>query len=132
MNERIVIRCIKCGFAEERNIKDMIKLHLEPICSKCNNIMVVEDDEIFDNDLPNILEGKEGVINSRGEYITKEMLNDMILTDSLKREIAQNGNQLIYDCIEKITNPIHRLKYRKYFLLAGGFIPKHKIKLERN
>ncbi len=128
MNDIIIIRCIKCGFAEEKNINDLMQTHLEPICPQCYNVMIVEDDDI-DDDLPNVFDQQENiVVNANGENLTKEELNEIILTDSFENEIRQYGNQLIYDHIEIVKNAIHRLKYRKYFLLAGGFIPKQKIK----
>jgi len=52
---------------------------------------------------------------------------DKIIVDTMEKEIKALGNNKCYEIIERLAEARTRIRYRKYFLLAGGFIPESEI-----
>lgn len=56
------------------------------------------------------------------EIIEKDLIN------SMKRQLTEIGNDKLWYMIEQIFyQPKTRLAYRKYFLKAGGQVPKREV-----
>ena len=53
---------------------------------------------------------------------------DRIIITTMEQEIKALGNQKCYEVIERLAEAKTRVRYRKYFLIAGGFIPESEVK----
>jgi len=59
------------------------------------------------------------------KYIAEELI-----LESMKQNIAEFGSTKVFSIIEdNFYKAKTRLRYRKYFLLAGGIAPESEIKL---
>jgi hypothetical protein len=54
-----------------------------------------------------------------------EQLVDAYIIERFKQQLKDNGNFIINQTIESITKADQRIRYRKYFLLAGGYVPEN-------
>jgi len=98
------------------------------VCSNCHYAKEVAYEDLFDRDCP-ICQG-ELAYDMATETLkteTKDDFVDKIIITQMEKEIKALGNQKCYEVIERLAEARTRVRYRKYFLLAGGFIPESEI-----
>lgn len=100
------------------------------LCSSCHYIKEVSYEDLFDRECP--LCGKEMKydINTATQEVKTEDFVDDVIVSTMEKELKALGNQKCYEIIEHLAEARTRARYRKYFLLAGGFIPESEIKEE--
>ena len=57
---------------------------------------------------------------------TEDFSEKLIIT-TMEQELKKLGNQKCYEVIENLAKAETRARYRKYFLLSGGYIPETEI-----
>ncbi len=67
------------------------------------------------------------IMEYEGDYLSEKELADYILTSRMEEEITALGNKKVWEVIERFDNYKTRLAYRKFFLKAGGVIPKSEV-----
>lgn len=97
-------KCNQCGY-------DYILIgnsfEYDKVCDLCGGEMILQDD--FEK-----VENGEDMI-------------DRLITEQIQLEINENGHTRCWEIIEAINRAETRARYRKYFILAGGIIPKPNI-----
>jgi len=112
--------CDICGYVIEYN-KDISGTQYEK-CSICGGKLISEeqmkekeeiarltDEDTKDDDLTPKEDAEEAVIE--------------FLTLAMQKNLREVGNDRTYHFIEEITKAETRAKHRKFFILAGGYIP---------
>jgi len=110
--------CDKCGITVEFGYNKQDK----GICPICQGKLIIEhdmqekeeiarltDEDTKDDDLTPKQDAEEAVIE--------------FLTFAMQKNLREVGNDRTYHFIEEITKAETRAKHRKFFILAGGYIP---------
>ena len=100
---------------------------LKLLCKNCDYQIEIFESEIADNTECPLCE-HELILDEEKSEIKDENLRiiiDKMLIDRMKKEINSLGNQRAYEIIERMRISATRVRYRKYFLLAGGEVPQN-------
>jgi hypothetical protein len=97
--------CPKCGYEKDLPIIKDIFYDIDDFqCSMCNSLLRQKDD----TELKQLLE---------------QIAEDTILT-GMRHNIDTLGNNKTYELIESLFHkPEQRIRFRKFFFLAGGVMP---------
>jgi len=101
----------------------MKKIRLK--CEKCNYEIEILETEIEYNTECNLCNGK--MIYFENTVETDNIAMDKMIIYQLENDIRYLGNNRAFEIIEEIQRPEIRIRYRKYFLLAGGSIPEKEL-----
>ena len=112
--------CDVCGFVIQEDIERINNGHNKcPICQgkliseeqmkEKEEIARLTDEDTKDDDLTPKEDAEEAVIE--------------FLTLAMQKNLREVGNDRTYHFIEEITKAETRAKHRKFFILAGGYIP---------
>ncbi len=99
---RYLLRCNSCGFSEESNIL------FTGACPKCKANLIINDTE-EDTQITEELERKEQKMKKK---LNRE---DVIIT---REQIRKFGRKKVWNSIEKIANPYHRVEERQLYTEA--------------
>jgi len=109
--------CDICGYNFEMDTD--VNILPCPVCKgKCITEQAMKEKEeiarLTDNDKDDDFTPEQDV--------TDEVV-DLIIIEGMTRNIKELGNDRLYDSIENIAEAKSRARYRKFFLLVGGYIP---------
>jgi len=109
--------CDVCGYNFE--IDTDVNILPCPVCKgKCITEQAMKEKEeiarLTDNDKDDDFTPEQDV--------TDEVV-DLIIIEGMTRNIKELGNDRLYESIENIAEAKSRARYRKFFLLVGGYIP---------
>jgi len=110
---KIVYVCQSCGNKQYSNTLEYNDEDNFITCEKCGDMMII--DFVYDE-------------SSSASENTQDLSN--LIIAQLKQDIATLGVIKVWEIIEAFPNAQTRVKYRKYFLQAGGQIPEVNLLLE--
>ena len=120
--------CDKCGFIQEKDEQSDLKrvdggiLYFS--CDICRGKLISEEQMKEKEEIARLTEEDTKDDDLTPEQDMKEVIMDF-LTFSMEKNIKEVGNLRTYQFIEEEKRANIRLRYRYYFILAGGQIPEN-------
>lgn len=96
-------------------------------CENCGYTIEINDSDLMDYIDCICCGGRLVFLEEVPEIQTDVSAIDRMIVEQLQREMDMLGVRRVYEIIEQMTNPITRGRYRKYFLLAGGYVPESEV-----
>jgi rubredoxin len=118
--------CDVCGFIQERDEQTDLKRVENGIlsfsCSICQGKLISEEQMKEKEEIARLTDE-----DTKDDYLTPEQDAEEavieFLTLAMQKNLREVGNDRTYQFIEDITKAETRAKHRKFFILAGGYIP---------
>ena len=118
--------CDICGYIEEKDEQTDLKRVDNGVlyfsCSICGGKLISEETMKEKEEMAKMIDEDKGNDDLTPEQDAEEAVVEF-LTLAMQKNLREVGNDRTYQFIEEITKAETRAKHRKFFLLAGGYIP---------
>ena len=112
--------CDICGFVLE--LDENLSGTQYTKCSICGGKLISEETMKEKEEMAKMIDEDKGNDDLTPEQDAEEAVVEF-LTLAMQKNLREVGNDRTYQFIEEITKAETRAKHRKFFLLAGGYIP---------
>jgi RNA polymerase subunit RPABC4/transcription elongation factor Spt4 len=106
--------CDKCG-----------TIYIEKFehCLICHGQLISEEQMQEKEEIARLTDEEKGDDNMTPREDSIDEVVDLIIVEAMQKNMKELGNAKLYKSIEGITEAKQRVRYRKYFLMVGGYIP---------